>query len=677
LSCPPNGVKYVFECLLKIITPLYHGDFKLNSNGEWDHTKKMLNNSDVCVFFCELMESDYKMDSKAFYAVREVYSRVGKLTFEVVSRQSMCAATIAKWIDNLYDAYAQENGVQALPEPVAEEELKDTVVVQELSASRRVDSRIDSKIRSASKSQDKRARTGLLNRKTLYEILHMKAPPAYVSYTLWCLLTCLKPGLESQFEFPETCNWKEIKTLLFNNEFIREANEVTESYTMDEVTFSELSRMFVADRLDVNKAKGSSMVTGCIAEWVMEKYTCCENRFEEENKKKYQRDLEALRQRENEIMKQKLETERIRQEQLGKEKETVKVVPKPEVAVELVQTQDDKVLLRQFLDDLQDLRTDFKEFNMKAFRTSISELIKLNNPPELIKEIAWVMYLWLDLPQSTRYYFDDNKTNCDEFKTARQALKNRHNLDALVNYDAEKTSVTVFESVQTRIIKPKKTKNAFTETDLIVQWVQLQIKIYELCRNIRDLRAGKKIVLPKKQVVVNEPKMNGAVHKEEPVTNNPELNNLTKHMNDLKEFSSTLMRVEVGKKFISEIKTMKHPPVMIVELMTCICHMLKAKDVIVGYERNREPVIDWWATSCGMMSHVDFYQQLVNYDNFKQMDESVYNLLCRRWGSAASGWNMNNFNNQSNASAKLFEWVKCQMEIYALRMRYAHVAKSS
>jgi len=120
--------------LLKIITPLYHGDFKLNSNGDWKHIKGMLNDCDVCVFFCELMESDYKMDNKAFYAVREVYSRVGKLTFEVVSRQSMCAATIAKWIDNLYDAYAQENGVQALPEPVAEEELKDTVVVQELSA---------------------------------------------------------------------------------------------------------------------------------------------------------------------------------------------------------------------------------------------------------------------------------------------------------------------------------------------------------------------------------------------------------------------------------------------------------------------------------------------------------------------------------------------------------------
>jgi len=58
---------------------------------------------------------------------------------------------------------------------------------------------------------------------------------------------------------------------------------------------------------------------------------------------------------------------------------------------------------------------------MKAFRTSISELIKLQHPPTQIKEIVWVIYLWLDLPQSTRYYFDDLKTNCDEFKTARQA----------------------------------------------------------------------------------------------------------------------------------------------------------------------------------------------------------------------------------------------------------------
>lgn len=314
---------------------------------------------------------------------------------------------------------------------------------------------------------------------------------------------------------------------------------------------------------------------------------------------------------------------------------------------------------------------------MKAFKSSISELIKLQHPPAEIKEIVWVIYLWLDLPQSTRYYFDDLKTNCDEFKTARQALKDKHNLDALVNYDAEKTSATVFESVQIRLsTNSTKAKQTFMTAFEVCQWIELQIKIYELCRNIRDLRAGKKVVLPKKQEV-KKPQMNGAVHKEEPVTNNPELNNLTKHMNDLKEFSSTLMRVEVGKKFISEIKTMKHPPTMIIELMTCICHMLKAHAVIIGYERNREPIIDWWATSCGMMSHVDFYRKLVNYDNFEQMDEGVYNLLCRRWGSAASGWNMNNFNNQSNASAKLFEWVKCQMEIYALRMRYAHVAKSS
>ena len=78
-----------------------------------------------------------------------------------------------------------------------------------------------------------------------------------------------------------------------------------------------------------------------------------------------------------------------------------------------------------------------------------------------------------------------------------------------------------------------------------------------------------------------------------------------------------------------------------------------------------------------MMSHVGFYQQLVNYDNFEQMDENVYDQLCKRWGSAASGWNLNNFKNQSNASAKLFEWLKCQMEIYALRLRFTHVANSS
>merc|ERR1712224_18193 len=172
-------------------------------------------------------------------------------------------------------------------------------------------------------------------------------------------------------------------------------------------------------------------------------------------------------------------------------------------------------------------------------------------------------------------------------------------------------------------------------------------------------------------------KASETVQQEEFITENLALSNLDKQIKELKEFASNLMKNELGKKFISEIKTMKNPPVIIRELMTCICHMLKTEPKIVGYERNREPIIDWWHTSCIMMSQVNFYQKLVDYDNFEQMDGNIYGLLCKSWGSTATGWNLNNFKNQSNASAKLFEWVKCQMDIFALRLRYAHVVKTS
>merc|ERR1711976_15699 len=105
--------------------------------------------------------------------------------------------------------------------------------------------------------------------------------------------------------------------------------------------------------------------------------------------------------------------------------------------------------------------------------------------------------------------------------------------------------------------------------------------------------------------------------------------------------------------------------------------MFNAERVVVGYDLNRSPAIDWWATSCAMMSNPDFYTKLVNYDNFAQMNENVYRLLCRDFGSEQNGWKLNNLTHQSNASAKLFEWVKCQMEIYALRMRYENIAKST
>merc|ERR1711977_468443 len=127
------------------------------------------------------------------------------------------------------------------------------------------------------------------------------------------------------------------------------------------------------------------------------------------------------------------------------------------------------------------------------------------------------------------------------------------------------------------------------------------------------------------------------------------------------------MRVEVGKKSIAEMKSMKHPTNMIEQLMKCICHMFHAQRVIVGYFPNRSPAIDWWATSCAMMSDPDFYSKLVNYDNFAQMNEHVYCLLQRDFGDGTEegrGWKLNNLRHQSNASAKLFEWVKCQMEIY-------------
>lgn len=209
---------------------------------------------------------------------------------------------------------------------------------------------------------------------------------------------------------------------------------------------------------------------------------------------------------------------------------------------------------------------------------------------------------------------------------------------------------------------------------IVGKWLRIQVRMFELQRNICDLKAGKKVVLPEKNPKQVENRDEDK--KEEVVIDNLELSNLKKHMDDLQEFSSNQMKVDVGKRFISEIKTMKNPPFLIMHLMTCICHMLKEEPIIVDYERNRAPIFDWGATALKMMCEVDFYNQLVNYDNFSQMDQGVYDLLCRRWGSNSGGWVMQNFNNQSNASAKLFEWVKCHMEIYALRMRYIHVCNT-
>jgi len=86
-------------------------------------------------------------------------------------------------------------------------------------------------------------------------------------------------------------------------------------------------------------------------------------------------------------------------------------------------------------------------------------------------------------------------------------------------------------------------------------------------------------------------------------------------MSDLRDFTSTMMKEEVGKQFISEMKAMKQPPTLIKDLLECVCHLMHAEPTVVGYLQNRSPIIDWWATSTRMMSEVNFFNRLVNYDN--------------------------------------------------------------
>merc|ERR1740139_1920390 len=107
---------------------------------------------------------------------------------------------------------------------------------------------------------------------------------------------------------------------------------------------------------------------------------------------------------------------------------------------------------------------------------------------------------------------------------------------------------------------------------------------------------------------------------------------------------------------------------MIVQLMECVWLMMNIEPVVIGHEVNRRPIIDSWATSSKAMSDVNFFDKLLTYDNSKMMTPAVYEKLRARFGEENKGWVYCNFRNQSEAASGLYQWVKCQLDIFALRM---------